>query len=1005
MIKRQIKNFFIFISFFSKNSIARKAFDPQFYSKTYGVKYFPFLHFLTSGLKRRNSPCKEFDVAAYVTSNPDLQNCNPIVHYFNHGFFEGREITAVSSHLTEKDFPLKTAKSELEKIQIRGSKLTNHCVRWGGVIVYIHLFYRDVFPEIINYLRHINFPFSLAISVFSDKDKELVTQELTHNRKKLKLQNFYIKVAKNRGRNFGPFLVEFREIIKLYDFVLHIHTKKSLRTGEEQSKWRESLFRGLLGNNFLYPYSILNLFKKYPNVGLIFPESIEGSDWWNHWLDSSRISWLAETLEFKHPITSNKHFLLFPVGGMFWARTSALTDLLNHDWKYEEFEPEPIGDGYSLPHTLEHAMGKIVKQKGYQSICVDTIHYTYRVDSSKFNLQEYPSIRSQALYSIANADIVSFDFYDTLFCRLCTVPEDIPNFIGFVLEKEKFLSKDSAQNFKAYRSQAEHLAREKHSFKIDVSLDQIYEAMESMDIASLASPVIRRAKELELAIEERVLRPRKDVLELVKEAKKAKKEVWLTSDSYMPKEFFKKILEQHGLETYFDKLYISNDINKRKDSRDIWRFYKTLTPKKIVHLGDNQESDVHGSVVNGLAAIYLMSAPSIAEIRDVPMARGWSLQGFSNWEEGILYGPTIARLCSNAFCENISSRVRISSLEDLGYVFFGPVLVNFINWITSEAKRNHIKKLFFVSREGYFLQKIYDRISQYSKDFNAPKSDYFLMSRSVALLCSMANSFDPTTVVERGTFQNQTFGDFLLKRLGIAEKDLTINKKLAQIPVNLPGDEELVKRLCWLVKHDIEMRASVQKGLLEQYILSIGYSIADYSESAFVDIGYAGTIQRALQKALSAPLNWFYFSTERCALKILEEGGRFNSYLDYLADSPHLSQWSMMFEAFLTSPNGSLQFFESSAEGKIKPVFGNNQCADFNVLNKIADGVFDYVEDLYSSYGCEVFSIVLNPDAINDYLSYFKDGRIQISHEILNQLVVETAYNGGEDVVKVRDIL
>ena len=46
------------------------------------------------------------------------------------------------------------------------------------------------------------------------------------------------------------------------------------------------------------------------------------------------------------------------------------------------------------------------------------------------------------------------------------------------------------------------------------------------------------------------------------------------------------------------------------------------------------------------------------------------------------------------------------SLEELGYTYFGPLLFNYFDWLKSEIGNSD--KILFNSREGLFLQEIYE---------------------------------------------------------------------------------------------------------------------------------------------------------------------------------------------------------------------------------------------------------------------------------------------------------
>ena len=52
-----------------------------------------------------------------------------------------------------------------------------------------------------------------------------------------------------------------------------------------------------------------------------------------------------------------------------------------------------------------------------------------------------------------------------------------------------------------------------------------------------------------------------------------------------------------------------------------------------------------------------------------------------------------------------------NSFEELGYIFFGPLLFNFFIWLKSEIETDEL--ILFNSREGYFLKEIYEIFNYY----------------------------------------------------------------------------------------------------------------------------------------------------------------------------------------------------------------------------------------------------------------------------------------------------
>ena len=104
------------------------------------------------------------------------------------------------------------------------------------------------------------------------------------------------------------------------------------------------------------------------------------------------------------------------------------------------------------------------------------------------------------------------------------------------------------------------------------------------------------------------------MIDILKELKKAKKTVILTSDMYLPKTAIIEILDKCGYNKIYDEIYVSNDIKKRKDTKEIWPFIKNIYDgKKIIHVGDNNLSDVEYPKEFNISTIKVNSSKELLQ--------------------------------------------------------------------------------------------------------------------------------------------------------------------------------------------------------------------------------------------------------------------------------------------------------------------------------------------------------------------------------------------------------
>ena len=122
---------------------------------------------------------------------------------------------------------------------------------------------------------------------------------------------------------------------------------------------------------------------------------------------------------------------------------------------------------------------------------------------------------------------VSFDIFDTLLVRPALSPSDLFALVG----KRAGL----ACNFPQIRREAELAAREgRAAGREEVSLDDIYRVLEK---ALGDSALCSRLKQAELDVEADYLYPRKAVREIYAAVLATGKEIIISSDMYLPKDF------------------------------------------------------------------------------------------------------------------------------------------------------------------------------------------------------------------------------------------------------------------------------------------------------------------------------------------------------------------------------------------------------------------------------------------------------------------------------------
>ena len=231
-----------------------------------------------------------------------------------------------------------------------------------SIALHLHIYYPEMLSEIIKHLSYNKVCPDLFVSIPKEKKGGMVVNEL----KKYKGIVADIQYVPNRGRDIGPFLTAFgQRILKNYDFVGHIHTKKSIDVEDaSMSKtWHRFLLENLLGGDSgAMADCILSKMKNDTSIGMVFPDDPNAMSW-------GKNRTVAESLIKRIGISHQKlpeHFV-FPIGTMFWAKSSALAPLIDLNLDWDDYPEEPLPYDGTMLHAIERLLPSI--------LTVNNLHY------------------------------------------------------------------------------------------------------------------------------------------------------------------------------------------------------------------------------------------------------------------------------------------------------------------------------------------------------------------------------------------------------------------------------------------------------------------------------------------------------------------------------------------------------------------------------------------------------------------------------------------------------
>lgn len=847
----------------------------------------------------------------------------------------------------------------------------------GKIAIQAHIFYADLLKEMATYCANMPYKFDALISIVDAgiADKVRAAFEKIPNAEKI-----IVRVVPNRGRDVAPLVIGFGDVLTDYDFVAHIHSKKSLYTGKEQQNWRQYLFDALLGS----AERIRKIFRAFVDdetVGVIYPRPADNVPYNAFtWLSNRAVG--MELLSRAGIAPNTTDYFDFPAGTMFWARTRAVRKFFAAGLTIDDFPPERGQNDGTIAHAFERSILLAALTEGMKYYEFDPATEAHSVNMGSKNLWQYfvRTAREIREFVIPPTEIVSFDVFDTLIMRTVARPAHVNEIIG--LKVADLLKRDI--DFPKLRLAAEARAREVSGR--DVTLDDVYKSFS--ELSGLDTSTCQKIRELEISTEVKLCVPRTEVVELFNHSRAVGKQVWLISDMYMQTRDLERLLSKCGVAGY-DRLLISCETGLRKDTAAIWDDLAAKNfndPKKFTHIGDNETADIQLSSDRKFGAYHLMSAFNL--FSQVPFGRSLieQLGGKLSLYAGICLGVALAKKFQSPFrlhdaLTRGSNRLVVFDFRELGYWFYGAPLLTFMLWLIQRSRADKIRRLIFLARDGYFLQPLYKFVTELLKLEPLP-SDYFFTSRravTVASIRNIAQAKELTSLRFEGTTKK-----FFRERFGLDLGDDT--------EVIVPDkDIELIHGLMDAHADEILSRAATERAAYEKYIARLG---GDLDGCGVVDMGYSGTIQYYLQQLTGKIFTGYYFATSatnRFGAEASERlRGCFTENDNYATTNSAIYRYQLLFETILTAPDAQLKNFD--AEGNA--VYGAPEPGQIHIddISAIHDGIKDFCRDVAEIFGDVLLRVPLDKNFVDAWVRAFVHDTKIVAPELRDIFALDDDY-------------
>jgi predicted HAD superfamily hydrolase len=553
---------------------------------------------------------------------------------------------------------------------------------------------------------------------------------------------------------------------------------------------------------------------------------------------------------------------------------------------------------------------------------------------------------------IDQADLVSFDIFDTLIVRGVARPID-----AFLMVAHEMGIQD-AQRFQKDRIAAEFSARVQAKATPgvqEITLEEIYQQLSlqpqwaSLDMAQVLQT--ERRIEIALCLRHHAVGPVYD------HALASGKKVVLTSDMYLDEDCIQQILAKNGY-TQHHKLYLSSTLRLTKHAGSLFKHLMQdqgiAQPSRVLHIGDNAVSDLQVPTQQGIQTWPVQRAAEALQ-KSVHHRRFEALDTAPEAAKEPSQTAVQRHLQRGLITQHVQSHPD-DFWTTIGYGYFGPILLGFVSWLAEQSQAKGIDKLFFLARDGHIVHRAFSLLAD--KGVHQVPSHYLYASRRSLIVPSITAINDDVIKFLTSGSSRLTVEDYI-KRIGLQAAPYAAQAQAAgfaslQSPVDKATDADKLKRLLVSLQDPIVEHAQAEKQWLLAYLKQSG--LLDGQRVGVVDVGWHGTLQEALSKLLAqqqwpGKLSGFYFGTFAPTASRIAQGLDIQSYACHCGEPAYNQQTIKasveIFEWFFSAPHGSVLSFQPGADGTIQPVLESNDFEAYRIetATRAQQAALDYIAD------------------------------------------------------------
>lgn len=637
------------------------------------------------------------------------------------------------------------------------------------------------------------------------------------------------------------------------------------------------------------------------------------------------------------------------------------------------------------------------------------------------------SLRS-LLDTIDHFDIVSFDIFDTLLKRSVFKPEDVFILIQKKLEEQyhHLLNPLILKRFPELRVGFERQLRKELDEK-NATLDSPEVKIEEFFIHDVYKKMLNAfgidislaeiLSNVEQEVEFSVLAAR-SLGKIIYDYAIAKgKRVILVSDFIHDKLFVTKALTNASYVGY-EHLYVSSEIGLKKHSGSLFTHVLkelNVTPKQIIHIGDNSTGDFLKAIESGIYPTKILSTRE--RVNQIFKNRNLQLPVLDN----SFYLRSAVNLYAEEYYDALlvngdkpvtsakEKREAFSTPGEFGFLVMGPVLYEFAKWILDKALEQQCSKVLFFARDCSLPYQMAIKLVTNVKKYAGLEPIYLAVSRK-ALTCLNVNEPNDCFKVRIDDFsRNKTLSSLLSSRFKIdSEKvDEKYYKKWNILSLDCYVKECTLGAIYGLVYEYMsenwnEWSTAIEPNKVAFKLYLQSKKLNNLDNVVAVDFGYKGSAHSVVSDFFDNKFIPLFFMTYGGELgnapyPKAEAFANNNLNVQHKRSTPLISH-NLIIETIINEPIGSLTAYDLVDE---VPELSREELESDGHLTKIRSihcGAMKFCDRWIHSFENLGYEIKLENNSSTYLMDHFFSSPVQADLNILQGLIFDNSYAGIQNI-------